>query len=147
MAVSLFPHNQTAYENVCAMLEKTGKAAVIHPTGTGKSFIGFKYAEDHPQEKILWLAPSEYIFKTQLENWFSACGTPLPRVFPPASQVRKYYSNASDEKHSLPYYYIKRWISWGKRRKELKRQIGEIMSTDKQYINKTDELFKRLEMV
>lgn len=70
----------------------------------------------------------------------------LSRVFPPASQVREYYSNASDEKHSLLYYYMKRWISWVKRRKELKRQIGEIISTDKQYINKTDELLKRLEM-
>ena len=74
MAVSLFPHNRTAYENVCAMLEKTGKAAVIHPTGTGKSFIGFQYAADHPETKVLWLAPSEYIFRTQMENWFSAGG-------------------------------------------------------------------------
>ena len=53
------------------MLEKTGKAAVIHPTGTGKSFIGFQYAADHPETKVLWLAPSEYIFKTQMENWLS----------------------------------------------------------------------------
>ena len=62
------------------MLEKTGKAAVIHPTGTGKSFIGFKYAEDHPQERILWLAPSEYIFRTQMENWFSAGGEELKNI-------------------------------------------------------------------
>ncbi|MBQ7435811.1 MAG: Helicase associated domain protein [Oscillospiraceae bacterium] len=80
MAVSLFPHNRTAYENVCAMLEKTGKAAVIHPTGTGKSFIGFQYAADHPETKVLWLAPSEYIFKTQMENWFSAGGEALPNI-------------------------------------------------------------------
>ena len=70
----------------------------------------------------------------------------ISRVFPPASQVREYYSNASGEKHSLLYYYMKRWISWVKRRKELKRQIGEIMSTDQQYIDKTDELLRRLEM-
>ena len=80
MAVSLFPHNRTAYENVCAMLEKTGKAAVIHPTGTGKSFIGFQYAADHPETKVLWLAPSEYIFRTQMENWFSAGGDTLPNI-------------------------------------------------------------------
>ena len=80
MAVSLFPHNRTAYENVCAMLEKTGKAAVIHPTGTGKSFIGFQYAAEHPQTKVLWLAPSEYIFRTQMENWFSAGGDALLNV-------------------------------------------------------------------
>ena len=35
------------------------KAAVIHPTGTGKSFIGFQYAADHPGTKVIWLAPSE----------------------------------------------------------------------------------------
>lgn len=49
-------------------MEEEGRAAVIHPTGTGKSFIAFKLAEDHPQERICWLAPSEYIFRTQLEN-------------------------------------------------------------------------------
>ena len=80
MAVSLFPHNRTAYENVCAMLEKTGKAAVIHPTGTGKSFIGFQYAADHPETKVLWLAPSEYIFKTQMENWLSVGGDALSNI-------------------------------------------------------------------
>ena len=80
MAVSLFPHNRTAYENVCAMLEKTGKAAVIHPTGTGKSFIGFQLAADFPFSRVLWLAPSEYIFRTQMENWLSAGGRELTNI-------------------------------------------------------------------
>lgn len=40
MEISLFEHNQTAYEAAMAMLFETGKAAVIHPTGTGKSFVG-----------------------------------------------------------------------------------------------------------
>ena len=39
MAIKLFEHNQQAYKSVVAMLAETGKAAVIHPTGTGKSFI------------------------------------------------------------------------------------------------------------
>ena len=80
MAVSLYPHNLAAYDAACAMLEKTGKAAVIHPTGTGKSFIGFQYAADHPRTKVLWLAPSEYIFRTQMENWLSAGGDALPNI-------------------------------------------------------------------
>jgi len=42
MALHLFAHNQIAYKAVVAMLLECGKAAVIHPTGTGKSFIGFK---------------------------------------------------------------------------------------------------------
>ena len=66
--IKLFEHNKTAYDSAVQMLSETGKAAVIHPTGTGKSFIGFKLCEDNPDKKVLWLSPSEYIFKTQLEN-------------------------------------------------------------------------------
>ena len=62
------------------MLSETGKACVIHPTGTGKSFIGFQLCADHPEAKVLWLSPSEYIFRTQLENWSSAGGLSLPNI-------------------------------------------------------------------
>lgn len=68
MAISLFEHNRSAYKAVREMLEATGKAAVIHPTGTGKSFIGFKLCEDSQSCIICWLSPSDYIFRTQLEN-------------------------------------------------------------------------------
>ena len=68
MPMHLFEHNQTAYEATVRMLSERGKAAVIHPTGTGKSFIGFKLCEDHPDQRICWLSPSRYIFQTQLEN-------------------------------------------------------------------------------
>ena len=68
MAISLFEHNETAYYAALSMMQKTGKAAIVHPTGTGKSFIGFKLCEEHPDKTICWLSPSEYIFKTQLEN-------------------------------------------------------------------------------
>ncbi len=61
--MELFSHNQQAYEAAVQLMGKTGKAAVIHPTGTGKSFIAFKLAEQHRNQKILWLAPSEYISK------------------------------------------------------------------------------------
>ena len=66
--IELFEHNKTAYDSAVSMLSDIGKAAIIHPTGTGKSFIGFKFCEDHPDKTICWLSPSEYIFKTQLEN-------------------------------------------------------------------------------
>ena len=72
--IDLFEHNQTAYEKAAVMLVGRGKAAVVHPTGTGKSFIAFKLAEDNPSSRILWLSPSEYIFRTQLENIKSVCG-------------------------------------------------------------------------
>ncbi|MBQ7322378.1 MAG: Helicase associated domain protein [Clostridia bacterium] len=78
MKISLFPHNQKAYENAMVMLCETGKAAVIHPTGTGKSFIGFKLCEEYPDATIIWLSPSEYIFKTQLENLAAVTGGYVP---------------------------------------------------------------------
>ena len=68
MSIHLFEHNQKAYEAVTKMLEKDGMAAVIHPTGTGKSMIAFKLVEEHPLNHFLWLSPSEYIYQTQVEN-------------------------------------------------------------------------------
>lgn len=72
--MTLFEHNQTAYEAAFRLLRKTGKAAVIHPTGTGKSFLAFHLCEEHPGSRVCFLSPSEYIYKTQLENWVAAGG-------------------------------------------------------------------------
>lgn len=68
MGINLFKHNKEAYKAATEMLEQTGMAAIIHPTGTGKSLIAFKLAEEHPLDHFLWLSPSEYIYQTQLEN-------------------------------------------------------------------------------
>lgn len=68
MFIKLYQHNQRAYDATLKMLSERKKAAVIHPTGTGKSFIAFKLCEDNADKCICWLSPSEYIFKTQLEN-------------------------------------------------------------------------------
>ena len=67
MALQLFEHNEKAYKKVKKMLAEEGKAAVIHPTGSGKSYIAFKLIEDNLCSKIVWLSPSEYIFNTQKE--------------------------------------------------------------------------------
>ncbi len=66
--IELYPHNREAYDKACTMMKRYGKAAIIHPTGTGKSFIAFKLVEEHPSEIICWLPPSDYIFETQVEN-------------------------------------------------------------------------------
>lgn len=55
-------------------MKDTSKAAVVHPTGTGKFFIAFKLCEDRPNQTVCWLSPSEYIFKTQKENLLAAGG-------------------------------------------------------------------------
>lgn len=68
MSVALYPHQEQAYKAASRMLAEHGRAAVIHPTGTGKSYIAFKLIENHPNAVFLWLAPSEYIFRAQREN-------------------------------------------------------------------------------
>lgn len=68
MSIHLYKHNEDAYRAVETMLEEKQMAAVIHPTGTGKSMIAFQLVEQHPHKHFLWLSPSEYIYKTQLEN-------------------------------------------------------------------------------
>ncbi len=68
VALCLFEHNEKAYHAAVRMMEQYGKAAIVHPTGTGKSYIAFKLIEDNPEKVVIWLSPSEYIFKTQLES-------------------------------------------------------------------------------
>ncbi len=68
MDIRLFEHNMQAYESAVSLLSERGRAAVIHPTGTGKSFIAFRLCQDNLGKQILWLSPSERIFQTQLEN-------------------------------------------------------------------------------
>ena len=68
VALRLFEHNEKAYRAAVRMMEQYGKAAIVHPTGTGKSYIAFKLIEDNPEKIVIWLSPSEYIFKTQLDS-------------------------------------------------------------------------------
>ena len=72
MSAVLFQHNYDAYVAASAMLKEKGRAAVIHPTGTGKSFIAFQLCADHPDATVCWLSPSEYIFRMQMVNWRAA---------------------------------------------------------------------------
>lgn len=39
MGITLYEHNLIAYKAALNQMEHTKKAAVIHPTGTGKSFL------------------------------------------------------------------------------------------------------------
>lgn len=73
MALRLFEHNEKAHHAAIRMMEQYGKAPVVHPTGTGKSYIEFKLIEDNSEKVVIWLSPSEYIFKTQLESLKKLC--------------------------------------------------------------------------
>ena len=68
VGIQLFAHNAKAYSLLTRRLQVANRAAIIHPTGTGKSYIAFKLIEDNPHKNFLWLSPSDYIFRTQKEN-------------------------------------------------------------------------------
>lgn len=72
MSVKLEPHNQTGYEATKKIFENGNRAAVISPTGTGKSYIGLKLIEDNYGKKVIYLAPSKAILhqfkKNMIEN-------------------------------------------------------------------------------
>ena len=55
--LTLLEHQEEAYNNVEELYKNSRYAAVIFPTGCGKSFVTLKYIEDHPDEKILFLSP------------------------------------------------------------------------------------------
>ena len=55
--LKLQPHQERAYESVAKLYNNERYAAVVFPTGCGKSFVTLKYIEEHPDEKILFLSP------------------------------------------------------------------------------------------
>ena len=59
--LKLEEHQQKAYENVERLFDEKGKAAVIFPTGCGKSFVVLKYILEHPDDRILFLSPRNAI--------------------------------------------------------------------------------------
>ena len=52
VSLQLFEHNEKAYRAAVQMMEECGKAAIVHPTGTGKSYIAFKLIEEHGLDKV-----------------------------------------------------------------------------------------------
>ena len=52
MGVELLEHNQRAYDEVKKLYEQGNRAAVIHPTGSGKSFIALKLIEENKDKQI-----------------------------------------------------------------------------------------------
>lgn len=55
MSMTLNPVNEAAFQKAVQSLETLNRAAVFHPTGTGKSCIAWNVVEAHPQTTFFWL--------------------------------------------------------------------------------------------
>ena len=53
--MKLLPHNEAAYKSLVEMLKIVKRTYIVHPTGTGKSYIAMAYIKEHPDERILFI--------------------------------------------------------------------------------------------
>lgn len=65
----LFEHNQSTYEKVKALWQKSRDVAVVQATGTGKSYLIARILKDFNNQRKLVIAPSKYILH-QLQDQF-----------------------------------------------------------------------------
>lgn len=59
--IELYKHNQEAYDNVINHLKTSNRTCIIHPTGTGKSFIALKWLYENKDKKCLFLTSTDVI--------------------------------------------------------------------------------------
>ena len=61
MGIELKSHNEPVYEKMKEGYKTSNMLAVVHPTGTGKSYLGLKLIEDNKDKKAVYVAPSNSI--------------------------------------------------------------------------------------
>ena len=59
--VVLYNHNKTTYENIVRIFENDNKCAAVQPTGSGKSFLIFKLAQDNSDKTVVVFEPNKQI--------------------------------------------------------------------------------------
>lgn len=74
--ISLFEHNENAYEKLIKDLKRYKCTTINHATGTGKSFIALKYLYEHNDKRYLYLAPTYPIIDQLLESSYKIGITP-----------------------------------------------------------------------
>ena len=73
MSVELRKHNKEAYEKVQELFKEGRYAAVIHPTGTGKSYISMRTMEDYKDKNVMYVSSGKTILM-QLDKDFKKNG-------------------------------------------------------------------------
>ena len=59
MRTQLLSHNKIAYQKVCKAFETSDRTCVVHPTGTGKSYLIAAVSENY--KKVLVLGPNTFV--------------------------------------------------------------------------------------
>jgi len=72
MAIDLKPHNVEAYDKVKENFTRSNRVAVIHPTGTGKSYLALKMLEENKERKAIYIAPTNAILHNVKKTIFES---------------------------------------------------------------------------
>lgn len=80
--LGLYPHNIESYEKIEEQLHKDHIAAIVHATGTGKSFNALQLALDNKDKKVLYVVPSSSIMEHEKEIINSNNKVSLENDFP-----------------------------------------------------------------
>jgi len=67
VGINLKKHNRIAYDKVKNSLVEDKMTAIVHPTGTGKTYIALKWIEEHGG-KTLYVAPTNHIINQVKET-------------------------------------------------------------------------------
>ena len=59
MRTQLYAHNKTAFQKVMKAFEQSDRTCVVHPTGTGKSYLIAAVSESY--QKVLILGPNDFV--------------------------------------------------------------------------------------
>jgi len=126
MSVELKLHNLTAYDGVKEQFETGNRSAIIHPTGTGKSFVALKLIEENPDKKVIYLSPSIPIMiqfkKNMIENGVSVRNVERMSYQKLTSLLRNSALNLQADIIILDEFHHCGAPEWGKAVRELLKQ-------------------------
>ncbi len=103
--MELRPHQQKALDNVNEIFAEDNKAIVVHPTGTGKTYIALELFRQNKDKKMVFVSPSSAIIgqlKASIAKEFGVKSEDYKKVFPNL-EITTYQQINSDFKKSETY--------------------------------------------
>jgi len=103
--MELKPHQKKALDNVNKIFAEDNKAIVVHPTGTGKTYIALEMFKQNKDKKLVFISPSAAIvwqLKISIAREFGAKPEEYKKVFPNL-EITTYQQVNSDFKKSETY--------------------------------------------
>lgn len=103
--MELRPHQQKALDNVNEIFAEDNKAIVVHPTGTGKTYIALELFRQNKDKKMVFVSPSSAIIgqlKVSIAKEFGVKPEEYKKVFPNL-EITTYQQINSDFKKSETY--------------------------------------------